>query len=159
MTPVRYHVTDANELERIRPLWEKMRAFHVACSPQFSDSLAKVTFEERREALCRKSEGGLLRLEIVQAEDGDRGYCISTISGTKAGEIDSIYVEEAYRGRGIGTALMEHAIEWLEAHRADPITLAVAVGNVEVMAFYRRFGFFPRQIILERRIDEEQRML
>jgi len=159
MIPIRYYVTDANELERIRPLWEKIRAYHVACSPGFADRLAKVTFEERREALCRKVEGDLLRIEIVQAEEEDAGYCISTISGTKAGEIDSIYVEEAHRGRGIGTALMEHAIEWLEAHKADPITLAVAVGNVEVMAFYQRFGFFPRQIILEQRIDKEQRML
>lgn len=125
MVTIRYHTSDVREVERIRPLWEKLRAFHAVCLPDLRDRLARMTFEERSDALRRKSEGGLLWLEIAQADGGDIGYCVSTISATKAGEIDMIYVDEACRGRGVGTALMEHALRWLEEHRADPISLSV----------------------------------
>lgn len=153
MVAIRYHTTDARELERIRPLWERLRAFHAACLPDLRDRLGRMTFEERSDALQRKAAGGLLWLEIAQADGDDIGYCVSTISEAKAGEIDMIYVDEACRGRGVGTALMEHALRWLEERRADPISLSVGVGNEGAIVFYRRFGFFPRHIVLERKVD------
>jgi ribosomal protein S18 acetylase RimI-like enzyme len=63
------------------------------------------------------------------------------------GEIDSIYVEPAYRKRGIGECLMQKALMWLDGEHVASKRLVVVVGNEHVSAFYRKFGFFPQSIV------------
>nr|WP_282433378.1 GNAT family N-acetyltransferase [Desulfosporosinus sp. FKA] len=80
------------------------------------------------------------------------GYCVTTIDND-IGEIESLFVDEAYRKMGLGTVLMERALNWLEQNSITKKRLNVAVGNEQVLNFYRRFGFHPRTIILEQRVN------
>ena len=59
-----------------------------------------------------------------------------------------------YRGRGLGSALMETAIEWAGEHGAHKVALQVWPHNEAAIALYRKFGFeeegrlrrhYPRQ--------------
>lgn len=51
--------------------------------------------------------------------------------------LHSLYVDEGFRGRGVGRALLGH----VEAHAQGAMTLKVAEPNRRAMAFYEREGF------------------
>ena len=76
------------------------------------------------------------------------GYCVSTVSEGQ-GEIDSIYIEEAYRHSGIGDNLMKKAIAWMDKLLITNRIIEVGAGNEEVFRFYARYNFYPRVTILK----------
>lgn len=52
-----------------------------------------------------------------------------------------IAVSRAYRRRGIGCSLMEHALAWAEKMPLEKIVLRVFATNLPAIALYERFGF------------------
>jgi ribosomal protein S18 acetylase RimI-like enzyme len=101
--------------------------------------------------LCKKYKDGLIRVDLAREKAADTlvGYCITTISRDNQGEIQSIYVEPEYRKYGIGDALMNLCLHWLDEHAVIKKVLGVGAGNEEVIEFYSRYNFYPRTIILE----------
>jgi len=151
MTKIEYTHTDEQGLDLIAVLWQKQLEYHKALSRHFSGYLDKMNFSLRKEGLLERSRGGAIRADL--ARDADTGelvaYCISTISGDRQGEIESIYVEPDYRGSGIGDDLMKKTLHWMDEYPVSRKVLAVGAGNEEVFAFYSRYNFYPRTTILE----------
>jgi RimJ/RimL family protein N-acetyltransferase len=56
------------------------------------------------------------------------------------GEI-GMYVAREWRGRGVGTALMEAATAWARAQGLHKLTLSVFPHNAAAIALYRKCGF------------------
>lgn len=83
-------------------------------------------------------------------------YCITTISHDNEGEIDSIYVEERYRGHGFGDELIKRSLEWMDKKDVKKKTVRVAVSNQDTVSFYERYGFRPRSITLEQTANQER---
>jgi GNAT superfamily N-acetyltransferase len=148
--PVIYDVMTEEGLDLIGPLWLELRQMHRARSTHFKSALGSKSYEERREELLEKAAGGLMRVELARVDDGRIvGYCVSSVSTDMTGEVDSIFVTAAYRGMGIGTALMEQALRWMDTLGAKSKVVMAIVGNEEVHAFYARFGFLPKSVMLE----------
>lgn len=148
--PVIYDVMTEEGLDLIGPLWLELRQMHRVRSTHFKSVLGSRSFEERREELLEKAAGGLMRVELAREEDGRVvGYCVSSLGADMTGEVDSIFVTAAYRGMGIGTALMEQALRWMENLGAKRKVVMAIVGNEEAHAFYARFGFLPKSVMLE----------
>lgn len=149
---IEYTILDENGLDMIEGLWGKLRDHHALKSVQFSGSIKRKTFPERKKELLKKVETGKLR--IIVADDAIArktvGYCVASITEDGHGEIDSIYIEDDYRHRELGNSLMQSAVAWLDSFSPSRVTLQVIVGNEEVFPFYRRYGFEPRSIIMER---------
>jgi ribosomal protein S18 acetylase RimI-like enzyme len=141
------------ELLQIQPLWEELRAHHVSCSTHFREWYRNRSFGRRAEELRRKAERGAIRIcTAVEEETGTIvGYCVSTITDGGKGEIDSVVVKEGYRGKGIGSGLVEDALRWFSSRDASPVIVLMAVGNDKACSFYERYGFFPRQVLLQRK--------
>lgn len=55
--------------------------------------------------------------------------------------IDSVEVKEAYRGRGIGTQIMDRAIELAKKHNVDSVELIVNRDNIPAKNLYKKVGF------------------
>jgi ribosomal protein S18 acetylase RimI-like enzyme len=143
--------TDEKDLDLIAPLWEKLKEHHTNRAHEvFKEQFGSMTFQERRQDLLRKSRNGFMLVSLVKDRSTDTllGYCVSTISENKTGEVESIYVEKGHRRRGIGEKLMERALAWFDDHAVDRKVIAVAGGNEEVFPFYRKYGFYPRVTIL-----------
>lgn len=149
---IHYLEVGANEIDIIKPLWEKLRDHHFGLSPHFAGRYKEFTFEDRKKELLNKSTN-LLKIDIVKDEDTQWliGYCISSISAGSIGEIDSIYLEENYRSLGIGNELMNRALQWMDSNNVKIKRIIVARGNEELLPFYERYNFFPRHIILEQK--------
>lgn len=148
---ISYIELDNEHIDSIRPLWEKLRDHHKELSPYFSERYVELTFQERKDDLLEKSEKGILRIDTAYDEAAEQyiGYCISSISDEKVGEVDSIYLDKKYRSSGIGDALMKRSLDWMDQNGVETKRIMVAAGNENTLAFYGRYKFFPKHIILE----------
>ncbi len=151
MPAITYREIPAEEAGIIRPLWEELNAHHGRCSTYFSDYYHRFTFEARTAALIRKTARGKIRIEVAEEEGIPVGYCIASVGVDRTGEIESILVTERFRNRGIGTKLLESALDWFDREGADPEIVMVAEGNEQALPFYREHGFFPRRVLLQRK--------
>ena len=148
---ISYIELDSDQIDSIRPLWEKLREHHRELSPYFPERYVEFTFSERKEDLLKKSEKGILRVDTAYDKASKQfiGYCISSISDEKIGEVDSIYLDKKYRSSGIGDALMKRSLDWMDQNSVETKRIMVAAGNENTLAFYSRYKFFPKHIILE----------
>jgi GNAT superfamily N-acetyltransferase len=152
MVEVTYVSGNANLLNKIKPLWEDLNKQHLSLSPYFKDYYRTLTFEDRKRAVLQRAYGGEIRVDIaLDASTTLVGYCVSSVDRWLTGEIDSIFVPPQHRGHGIGTTLMEKALEWLKGKGSKKNIVSIAVGNEQAYVFYEQFGFFPRRMLLEQK--------
>ena len=97
---------------------------------------------------------------IFAAMDGDTmlGYCFCILEVTKDNPvlldrkslyIDDLCVDENCRGRHVGQALYDYAVNYARRIGCDSVTLNVWCGNDRAMAFYEKQGLKPRNIHME----------
>lgn len=155
LTPIEYHTTDISEIELIRPLWNQLNEHHHVNARVFRDLYDHWTFDDRKDCFRKISETGLLQLDVAQDPASGKyvGYCISSLSYDKFGEIESLFVEKTSRSQGIGTELMIRALSWLDKNGSVRNRVPVAEGNEDAVLFYRKFGFHPRMTVLEQKRD------
>jgi ribosomal protein S18 acetylase RimI-like enzyme len=94
-------------------------------------------------------------LYIALAVDAVRkklvGYCVAVINSHGSGEIESLYVVDAFRGCGVGTELVDKILSWFDRKKAESTSVNVAIGNESAFRFYRQWGFYPRVTSLVRK--------
>ncbi len=151
MSTIEYRTLERGSLEVIRPLWEKLRLHHHSRSRYFASYYETFTFEKRTEKFLKND----IDLHIETAAEKDSGdiiaYCISTVNAHGEGEVDSIYVEAAFRGAKIGDTLMKHALAWMDVRKASARTVTVSAGNEDAFPFYMKYGFYPAYSLLRQK--------
>lgn len=158
---IEYREIDAGAIDLIESLWEKLREHQGARSPHFAQHYANRTWRARKTELLEKARTGALCIDLAKDLDTRKvvAYCVSTVSSKGKGCLESIFVELDYRGNGIGDSLMLRALEWMNNRQAKTVVLEVGVGNEAVIAFYNRYDFYPRTILLQqshRRVDSAE---
>lgn len=66
--------------------------------------------------------------------------------------IENIYICEEYRGKGIGTLLMDKAKIWAKIKRVNTLHVEIIYQNTKAEDFYSKFGFHPYSKVLEVKI-------
>lgn len=102
--------------------------------------LRRATGEYEGTLFLAEAEGRVVgRCEVDS--DLTRGDERPTLRGWA--ELGEAYVEEAWRNRGVGTWLVQHAARWLRLANCDRIVLTVGADDEARGAgrFYRRFGW------------------
>ncbi len=64
-----------------------------------------------------------------------------TFHGTLRLQIESVRVHSSYRGKGIGTQMIQWAIDYGKIHGAQLVQLTTNKKRPEALRFYKRFGF------------------
>lgn len=121
-----------------------------------SHLLAEPNRERVREAMVRHVIAGTVRVAI----EDDRTVGFVTFGGesesydqdVERGFIYNLYVREGNRNRGIGSALLESAEAALDERGFDVVALQVMAPNEDARRFYRRHGYDPQRIELEKPI-------
>lgn len=151
--PVEYRTTEIAGIEAIRPLWNRICEHHRIRARTFRAFFERTTFDDRKAYFARCAEEGDLRVDLASDPVAGRcvAYCVTSLSAERIGEIESLYVEEAYRSQGVGTALVRRALAWLGENGSVENRVSVAEGNEEAFPFYRKFGFYPRRTVLEQK--------
>ncbi|MHC5250612.1 GNAT family N-acetyltransferase [Enterococcus sp. LJL90] len=66
----------------------------------------------------------------------------------QVGSIDRLYVGSDARGIGVGKKLMDAAMAEFEKVHTKRIDLKVVVENTSAQAFYEKYGFFSRLLVM-----------
>jgi Acetyltransferases len=149
---IKYIQGDRSLLDAVKPLWEELNLYHCSRSEHFKSHYRAMTFEKRKTAILKKIvAGGELRVDLAVDEATCKGvgYIISSVNAELAGEIESVYVDDAYRQMGVGGTLMQNALAWMDQKGAVEKIVEVSVGNEVAWGFYARFGFKPRKTVLK----------
>lgn len=136
-----------DEIEVIKELWERNRQYHENTSEYFKESYLSINFEERMRAFG-VFDSETMKITVAKINDEYIGYCISTITNGK-GELDSLHVKEANRGKGIGKKLSTKHIEWMREKNCKVIGVTVSQENESTIQFYRKLGFYPNTLYMQ----------
>lgn len=106
------------------------------------------------------------RADDDDSVDADAGEILGFVmfsSGTEVlatdatrGTIENLYVRRSYRNRGIGSDLLAAATAALESRGVDAITLDVLAANEAARRFYRRHGYEPHRVRMERSVESDR---
>jgi ribosomal-protein-alanine N-acetyltransferase len=86
----------------------------------------------------------------AQADERVLGYVVADSvpnHGRPLGHVKDIAVREDFRGRGIGTTLLERALGVLRSQGAASVKLEVREGNDTARRLYREHGFEHRRTV------------
>ena len=82
---------------------------------------------------------------FVARVDGDPAACGGLkLFDSQYGEVKRMYVRPAFRGSGLGKAILNHLGEYASAHQTDVLRLETGIYQVEAIGLYERWGFQRR---------------
>ncbi len=111
---------------------------------RFERALCDKLYETWVEQSCRGQADFVLVAEHDQAA---AGFVTGSLRGS-AGEIGLIGVRAQLRGRGVGTALMQSALERLRLRGCTQVELVTQGRNIGAQRMYQRLGFVTQSIKL-----------
>jgi ribosomal protein S18 acetylase RimI-like enzyme len=146
-------------LTNIRPATERDAAPLAELAERtFRDTFARSNRAEDMDSHCRKSFGeGIQAAEIrdpnrttLLCHVGDHLVAFgqlrwasapSCVSAAKPAEIQRLYVDAAWHGKGVAQALMDSLLDAAAAGGADVVWLGVWEKNARAASFYAKSGF------------------
>lgn len=95
------------------------------------------------EALLRSGASDFLLATVDDQPVGcmQIAYRLSTWHAQPYAYIEDFYLAPSVRGRGVGTKLLDYALQRAEGQGSDRIMLDVRRGNTAAQRLYARFGF------------------
>jgi GNAT superfamily N-acetyltransferase len=93
--------------------------------------------------LARPDFGGIWTIE---AEGSAAGYIVITVCASlefhgRFALVDELYLEEPWRGRGLGAQAIEFAAQWARDCGMAAVRLETAHENLRAQGLYRKCGF------------------
>jgi ribosomal protein S18 acetylase RimI-like enzyme len=147
--------TDA-DIGRVVELWCEFQDYHGDLDPLFRR--AEAGEESFREWVCRPLEEDHGLLLVAEAGGAIVAYLLGgemsrpgIFAQRRAGMVYDLAVTASHRRRGIGSALVERALEWFSGRGLTLLQCGVVMANEPARAFWRRFGFHPLHEMLVRR--------
>ncbi len=120
-------VSDASDLHELHA-----RAVDASCRGHYNEDQVQVLL------MGRTAEGYLPAIErdemFVMESDG----CMVGFGHATEGEVEAIFVDPAWAGRGVGGALLEHALRLAARGHEGPIQLK---STLNAVGFYEAHGF------------------
>ena len=146
-----------DDIPKIEELLEDIHRLHFMSRPDlFKDGISKFNKEEIKALIDSKDK------PIYIYEDGGKalGYAFisyMTVKNKMLEEIPYIFVEdlcvdERYRSKGIGRALMDYINNLAKKEGIEYIRLNVWNFNEKALKFYQDNGYSPLETIMERRV-------
>ena len=143
------------DIPAILKLLKQVEAVHHAIRPDvFKPNAAKYSAAELEQILRDEKTPVFV---YTDAEDAVQGYafCIlhmwesALLQKRKSVYIDDLCVDEACRGKHIGTALYAYVKDFAKSVGADSPTLNVWEGNDSAKAFYEHLGMSVQRTTME----------
>ncbi len=144
MNSFQFKVGSVELLPYCQNLWELFIENQIQNAGEMADGIAACLQSQRDGDLLAKTDDGKLHIQLVYTSNHQDpiGFCITSLSSDRLGEVEALYVLDQYQGNHLGTKLLETSLQWLEVNNALEQKLIVAAGNEEVFSFYQKFGFY-----------------
>ena len=142
-------VPKIEDFKRVNELAVQVHEMHVTWNPDIFKSVEEVINKEYFENLIKNEE-----IYIAKVDKEIVGYIIfnikekenSSMRYRKQLNIDAICVDERYRGKGIGTKILESIKEIAKTRGCTDLYLTVNQENENAIRVYEKFGFKVKNI-------------
>jgi GNAT superfamily N-acetyltransferase len=146
----------AADTAALKGLFRKLHAFNAALDPHFA--LSEEWEGHFDVAMAQALQGTSLCLIACETSAGrPLGFVLGTVHRDSGMwryrewvEVEALYVEEQWRGRGLAEALLDRACEWAESVGQAMVQLYVTASNERAIRFYRHEGFGETQAIMRK---------
>jgi ribosomal protein S18 acetylase RimI-like enzyme len=138
---------ESGDVDRVLEIAESSMTASYAMSPNEIEAIREEEFEGN--ALRERAEGSSGSDVFVAEAEGVLAGFVETQIDDETGAIRWLHVDPEHRGRGVGTALFEHAVADLEDEGVDVRGIVLA-SNTSAGAFFERFDF---EEVDERTVD------
>ena len=110
------------------------------CSQMMSVTDPWITLEMNYEQCLKAFEGDYKEIYVVETENIIAGFVIIQTCGTFSGYIQTICIDEAYRGKGFGKKLLQFCEERILKFSPN-VFICVSSFNKGAIKLYYEFGF------------------
>jgi ribosomal protein S18 acetylase RimI-like enzyme len=152
------------DLDSLEPLWVAVHHQHQQAMPELAPYVSdKTTWRERRSLyhqlfaeyepalLLARDAGRLIGYALGYAMPVTGTWLADTwATGDLVAEVESLSVLPDYRGRGLGSRLLDELHERLRQQGASDVILGALPGNTDAIRLYERHGYRPTWIYLSR---------
>ncbi len=144
---LRVHAARAEDLPQLVRLWRELIGFDEALGGQ--DFRLAAGAPEAWEKHLRSFLGKTARQAHV-AEVGGKpvGFLLASLEQPpgifmerRYGHISAVYVQESYRGKGVGGALVAAALGWFGDRRVSRVRVTTDSKNTLGVEFWKKLGF------------------
>ncbi|EHB58651.1 GCN5-related N-acetyltransferase [Mycolicibacterium rhodesiae JS60] len=118
----------ADDLDIVEPLWVAVHHRHAETMPELRPYV---------------SDDDRVVVEDTWVAD-------TCATGSRIGEIESLWVLPEFRGSGLGSELLTRLEEHLRASSVDDLVLGVLPGNRDALWLYERLGYRPTWLYLSK---------
>lgn len=112
----------------------------AVCAHMMSKTDPWITLGMNYDQCIKAFEGLCKEVYVVRSENEIAGFVILQVCGTFSGYIQTICINEAFRGRGLGTKLLIFCEERILKFSPN-IFICVSSFNKRAMKLYYEFGF------------------
>ena len=147
------------DLRAMVPLWQQLMDFHEDLEGTYNlvdDAVERWTKyigpkfdDEDWYILVAELGGKLVGYTAVIVQDYPPVFI-----ATKHGFVETISVDEAHRGKGIGKQLLEAAEVWLRSRGVPEVTVRIDERNPASKALFGSAGFEPFVVVRRKKIKE-----
>lgn len=142
-------IPNIEDFKRVNELAVQVHEMHVTWNPDIFKSVKEVINKEYFDNLIKNEE-----IYIAKVDKEIVGYIIFNIKEKenpsmryrKQLNIDAICVDERYRGKGIGTKILESIKEIAKTKGCTDLYLTVNQENENAIKVYEKFGFKVKNI-------------
>ncbi len=152
-------VTTKEDVEIFRPLVDQLFKLQAErADKKWKQILSSMTIESRLYPDFEAEVFPYADTQLIMVKDMDInryvGFAYSVMGRDHKGNLKLYYLEEAYRGKGIGSKLFEDAMTFIEAHRPEEILIYVSNGNEQALNFYKGKGFRFKSVVWDGMVTE-----
>ena len=112
----------------------------TVCASMMSRTDPWITLEMNYEYCLAAFKGDYKEIYIIEVENVIAGFVIIQIAGTFSGYIQTVCIDEAYRGKGLGKKLLLFCEERIHTYSPN-VFICVSSFNKGAIKFYYEFGF------------------
>jgi len=128
-----------DDLDAVAPLFDAYRSFYKQ----------PVEAERAKAFLRERMERGESAVFVAMVGEEAAGFCqcypgFSSVGLSKRVRLNDLYVDERFRGLGIGRALTARSIEHARETGAPKLELATEVANTTAQGLYESMGFVKK---------------
>jgi len=152
MSDIEIRRATEQDLDAVVALWREMLETHAEVEPLIWQ-MSPVAEQYARAHLAQAITADNCRLLVATERHTVVGFIVLSQEGPSPrlstmdhGVIEDLGVTRAARRRGVGTVLLDAAMDWFRSEGLKAVTLGYAVNNPMSSAFWRKHGFRPYRV-------------
>lgn len=105
-------------------------------------------------------------VEVVESKGKIIGYLYGRVvkresyffcKEAKYAELESVLIEEGFRGKNLGTRLVKDFVNWCKKNKVDHILVEPYIRDREALDFYKKVGFKDYSVVLKIKTNKKNK--